>query len=471
MEKKDKEKDMFKKGDLCKHFKGKSLEEKNIYEILETGVKYSGDASDKTIENLVVYKNIFENKIFARELEDLISELSTEKQKLYGQTNRIEKLSVEEIESVKRELESRKQMKHIGEKYFETLDDKLREYFKILSKDIPEFLYEYIGTREMQKQGRISVTCGSCYTKLIDIDKWYSSLDHSVAVALIVWNFTKDKKQTLAGLLHDIATPAFKHCIDFMNGDHEKQESTEELTIKIIRDSKEIMALLKRDRIKLEEVADYHIYPIADNDTPRLAADRLEYTLSNGLGVRMKLWKLEDIREVYNNIEVQVNEDGVEELGFQDKEIAEKFVNVMTKLSKFYISNKTTFSMQFLADIMKKMSEENLISVEDLYSLSEEEIIARIENCKLGNIAECFKVWRNSTELMESDEYVDRVYCIKGKNKRRWIEPLVKSEKGYERINHISESAKANIESFLEYKPKTYCYLEIDKDFGIKSTK
>jgi len=185
----------------------------------------------------------------------------------------------------------------------------------------------------------------------------------------------------------------------------------------------------------------------------------------------MKLWKLEDIREVYNNIEVQVNEDGVEELGFQDKEIAEKFVNVMTKLSKFYISNKTTFSMQFLADIMKKMSEENLISVEDLYSLSEEEIIARIENCKLGNIAECFKVWRNSTELMESDEYVDRVYCIKGKNKRRWIEPLVKSEKGYERINHISESAKANIESFLEYKPKTYCYLEIDKDFGIKSTK
>ncbi len=96
---------MFKKGDLCKHFKGKSLEEKNIYEILETGVKYSGDASDKPIENLVVYKNIFQNKIFARELEDLISELPEEKQNLYGQKHRVEKLTPDEIREVERRLE------------------------------------------------------------------------------------------------------------------------------------------------------------------------------------------------------------------------------------------------------------------------------------------------------------------------------------------------------------------------------
>ncbi len=47
-----------------------------------------------------------------------------------------------------------------------------------------------------------------------------------------------------------------------MNGDSETQESTEERTEEIIRNSKEIMALLDRDSIKVEEVADYHIYPI-----------------------------------------------------------------------------------------------------------------------------------------------------------------------------------------------------------------
>ena len=97
---------MLEKGDLCKHFKGNNLDEKNIYEIIETGVKYSGDASENPIENLVVYKNIFQNKIFARELEDLIEELPIEKQELYGQKYRVEKLTKEEIEVVKRRLEN-----------------------------------------------------------------------------------------------------------------------------------------------------------------------------------------------------------------------------------------------------------------------------------------------------------------------------------------------------------------------------
>lgn len=360
-------------------------------------------------------------------------------------------------------------MKKTGKKYFEDLDETLKQYFSILSEEIPEYLYEYIGTAEMQNQGKISVTCGSCYTNLFNIKLSYSSLDHSVAVALIVYHFTKDKKQTLAALLHDIATPAFKHCIDFMNGDHENQESTEELTTKIIGDSKDIMSLLKRDGIKLEEVADYHIYPIADNDTPRLAADRLEYTFSNGLGVRTKLWELADVQEIYQNIEVQTNEDGIEELGFKDKEIAEKFVRIMSQLSAFYISNQTTFSMQFIADIMKKMSENNLISKQDLYTLSEEEIIKRIEKCKVGKIAESFKKWRTATELLESEEPVQGVYCIKGKNKKRYIVPLVKTESGYTRINEISESAKQDIEGFLNYKPKTYCALNVDRNFGVNS--
>ena len=157
--------------------------------------------------------------------------------------------------------------------YFENLNETIKQYFNILSDEIPDFLYDYIDTPEMQKQNGISVSCGTIYSEMYN-SMWYSSLDHSVAVALIVWHFTKDKKQTLAGLFHDIATPVFKHCIDFMNKDYETQESTEELTTKIIKESKEIMLLLKRDNIKLEEVNDYHIYPIEDNDTPQLSADR-----------------------------------------------------------------------------------------------------------------------------------------------------------------------------------------------------
>ena len=346
--------------------------------------------------------------------------------------------------------------------YFENLNETIKQYFKILSNEIPEFLYEYIDTPEMQKQAGISVSCGTIYSKMYD-QMWYSSLDHSVAVALIVWNFTKDKKQTLSGLFHDIATPVFKHSIDFMNGDYEKQESTEELTTKIISESKEIMKLLNRDNIKVEEVADYHIYPIADNDTPQLSSDRLEYTLSNGLGATEKIWGLDDIKEVYEDIEVQKNEDGIEELGFKHKEIAEKFVHTMSILSPMYTRNKTKFSMQLLADIMNKMSAKNLITKSDLYKFSEKEIIEKIENCDENNISKCFKKWKNATQINESDTLPQNKYYVNvEKIKTRYINPLVNVGDDYIRIKEISNVASDDIESALSYKTKKYAYLDFE---------
>lgn len=346
--------------------------------------------------------------------------------------------------------------------YLQTLKPEIQEYFKILSPEgIPDFLLDYIETPEMQKQGGVSVSCGTIYSNMFHHKFWYSSLDHSVGVALIVWHFTKDKKQTLAGLFHDIATPVFKHSIDFMNGDYETQESTEELTTKIISESKEIMSLLNKDGIKIEEVADYHIYPIADNDTPQLSSDRLEYTLSNGLGASdEKLWELEEIKEIYQNIEIQKNEDNIEELGFKDKKIAEKFVHTMSKLSSSYIQNKTKFSMQFLADIMKKMSEKNLISKKDLYSLSEKEVIEKIENCELDNISKCFNLWRNATEIKESDIPIAGKYCVSVKAKIRYIVPLVRSQNEFVRINKIAKEASQDIKKALNFKTKKYAYLD-----------
>ena len=337
----------------------------------------------------------------------------------------------------------------------------IQKYFKVLSPEFPDFLLEYIHTPEMQKQSKISVTSGTIYSKMFD-EIWYSSLHHSVAVALIIWNFTKDKKQTLSGLFHDIATPVFKHCIDFMNGDHEKQESTEELTTQIIQNSKEIMALLNRDGIKLEEVCDYHIYPIADNETPQLSADRLEYTLSNGLGVREKIWDLDTIKEIYQDIEVQENEEGIPELGFKHKELAEKFVKTMSKLSCIYVGNETKYSMQFIADIVKKMYEQKLITKKDLYTLSEKEVIQKIENCPIGNISNCFKKWEDATQIKESDELPKDKYAVDIKVKQRYIVPLVEEGNQFIRIDKISESAKQDINDFLNYKPKKYAYLDFN---------
>ena len=275
-------------------------------------------------------------------------------------------------------------------KYYSNLNNEVKEYFNILSPEFPEWLFEYINTPEMERIGKISMSCGTDYSKCFNIQYWYSNLDHSVGVALIIWHFTHDKKQTLAGLFHDIATPAFKHCIDFMNGDTETQESTEERTTDIIRNSKEIMSLLQRDGIKLEEVDDYKIYPIADNDTPKLSADRFEYTFSSGLTF-FRVWNLDKIRKMYHNVVVTKNDDGTHELAFKDKEICEEYIHTISKLWPEWGSDKDRTVMQFLADMCKSMNNLGFMTINDLKTLSEQEIINKVINCENSYLSESFK--------------------------------------------------------------------------------
>ena len=338
--------------------------------------------------------------------------------------------------------------------YIEKLDNRVKEYFNILENDYPEWLNDYINTDALLKQQYISVTCGTIYSNLFESDFFYSSLDHAIAVALIIWHFTHDKKQTLSGLFHDIATPVFKHSVDFLNGDYMTQESTEDLTTTIITNSKEIMSLLERDNIKIEEVEDYHLYPIADNDTPQLSSDRLEYSLSNAL-FTYNLAQADEIKEIYDDLEVQKNEEGIDEISFRTKKLARKFVKLTSRLSVIYREDRTRYSMQLLADIIKKLNEDNLLTLEDLYSLKESEVIEIIENHKYKDI---FNIWKKAKKVKTSTDEPKDVYYVHHGAKIRYIDPLVNGE----RISNICKIAKKMIDKNLSYDMTKYVYLDFN---------
>ena len=330
----------------------------------------------------------------------------------------------------------------------------ITDYFKILEPEFPEWLNKYIDTAELLKQQYISVTCGTIYSKLFESEFFFSSLDHSIAVALIIWHFTHDKKQTLAGLFHDIATPCFKHCIDFLNGDYMNQESTEDLTTQIIKNSKEIMHLLKKDNIDYSEIDNYHIYPIADNDTPQLSSDRLEYSLSNAL-FTYKLLDQDSIAEIYNDIEVQKNDKNEIELGFKTKKIARNFVKVTSRLSVIYREDRTRYSMQLIADILKRLNEKKLITIDDLYKLKESEVIDIIEASEYKDI---FNIWKNAEKVNVSKDEPENVYFVHHGAKIRYIDPLVNGQ----RISKICKIAKKMIEKNLSFDMDNYVYLDFE---------
>jgi len=340
-------------------------------------------------------------------------------------------------------------------KYYDNLNNLRKEYFKILSPVFPEWLLDYIDTPEMQRLSGISMLCGTDYSKIYNYVSFNSTLDHSVGVALIIWNFTKDKKQTLAGLFHDIATPTFKHCIDFMNGDSEHQESTEERTEQIIKNSKTIMNLLDRDGIKIEEISDYHIYPIADNDTPRLSADRFEYTFSNGIFL-YGAWNLDEVSKYYKDIVILKNEDGIEELGFKTQQICKEYLHTILPIFANYDDDNTRTVMQFFADIVKSMNVKGYITIDDLYELSEEDVINKIMNCNDSYIKESFSKFKNATHTFSSETPAHNKYCISVKGKKRYIVPLTKSNGEVCRINKIDETANKEVENYMNLKRSKY---------------
>lgn len=348
-------------------------------------------------------------------------------------------------------------------KYLQNLNEEVREYLKILSPEFPKWLLDYIYTPEMLRLDGIGMSCGTLYTKVYNDKYFYSSLTHSVAVALIIWHFTQDKKQTISGLFHDISTPTFKHCIDFMNGDSEHQESTEERTEQIIKNSKEIMNLLERDNIKIEEVSDYHIYPIADNDTPRLSADRFEYTLSGGL-YQKRVFELKDIEKYYNDIIILKNEDGIDELAFKDIMLCESFIHDISKLWPRWIEDEDRSCMQFIVDIVKSMIIKNYITVDDLYKLSDKEVLQLIENCEDNYIKNAFKMFRDATRdsVYKSDIPNNQIYCTSVKSKKRYINPLVKLEHKVNRIKDVSSVANNDINNFLNMKLHNFIGFNFD---------
>ena len=104
----------------------------------------------------------------------------------------------------------------------------------------------------------VGMNCGCEYTSFSRFEGLdaYSRYDHSLGVALIIWHFTHDIAQSVAGLFHDVATPVFAHVVDFLRGDYLQQESTEDGTTEIIMHSDEILKRLGEYGIKTDSVCD-----------------------------------------------------------------------------------------------------------------------------------------------------------------------------------------------------------------------
>jgi len=332
----------------------------------------------------------------------------------------------------------------------------LFKYFKTASSSYPHFIDKYINTPELKRLGGIGFFCGCDYTKLFDIKYWYSRLDHSIICALMTWSFTKDKQQTLAALFHDLGTPAFSHCIDFLLGDSINQESAEIDIEKIINGSDILMEYLDDDNVSIEDISYLEKYTILENKKPKLCIDRLDGVFSTGI-IWKQFWTIDDVKYIYSNIVVLKNEDGEDELGFNDLSSAFKFFEGIYKYSIVLQQNEDKFTLRFISDSLKYLSEAKLITIDELYKLSEKEVVNLI---KLHDNRETsWNMFVNATKLHRSNKKPNVNYFISIDSKKRYVIPLVLHEGIVVRLNTVSSECQTLLDDYMNYNDSKYCYI------------
>lgn len=293
------------------------------------------------------------------------------------------------------------------------------EYYKKILGDVPEFLVKYLEVPCLKRLKGIGFFCGMDYASkdVYDFRELITRYDHSLTVALLTYKLTHDKKSTIAGLFHDVATPCFSHVIDYMNKDYSKQESTEEYTEEILRNDSLLHSLLKKDNIKIEEIVDFKRYSVVDCSRPMLCVDRIDGIILMGIGWSKNL-TFDNIRDIVESLEVYKNDNNNLEVGFNNINVCNFTLEVNDYLDKLCHSNHDNYMMSLLSDIARLGIDNKLFTYKDLYKKTEDELFLILNGC----------------DSIQIRNLLDKFYNIKIKDipetkipdvKKRLIKPLV----------------------------------------------
>lgn len=330
----------------------------------------------------------------------------------------------------------------------------MEEYLNLFVDDeYPEFIDKYLKTKTLNRLKNVTQFCGCDYTKLYTPRFLYTRYDHSLVVAHMTWHFTKNKRETIAALLHDTGTPCFAHCIDYVFGDYMNQESSERKITDVITMDEELLECLKNDGLLLKDFEDFSMYHILENKSPQLCTDRLDGVLHTCY-IWLHTHSLDEMKEVYDNIETYQNEYGYPEIGFKDLAVAEKFVQMIYNYAKELQGNKDKYVMKYISEIVKSSVEKRLITLNDLYVKEEKEI------CDIfSNNFYTWKEFNEATQIVREEEKPNDMFYISFDTKKRNTIPLIATDEGTRRVIDVSDDVKKNYEYLSEYKDSKYAYL------------
>jgi len=142
-------------------------------------------------------------------------------------------------------------------------------------------LLDLLQTRALK---RLDTVLQHGITGLLGITQPTTRLEHSLGVMVLVRRLGATLKEQIAALLHDASHTAFSHVIDYVFNNHDVQGYHEEKKEEYLASTDIPLTLAShgydwRDFLHEEE------FPLLEQPSPALCADRLDYFLRDSLGL------------------------------------------------------------------------------------------------------------------------------------------------------------------------------------------
>lgn len=262
-----------------------------------------------------------------------------------------------------------------------------------------------------------------------------SRYEHSIGVMLLLRKFDASIEEQIAGLLHDVPHTAFSHVADFVFDD-ENHEYHERFLEEIVYGS-EIPEILEEHGYDTDYILDESNFGLLERESPRLCADRLDYSLRDlegYFGYNMSKFieglKIEEGEYVFQNFN-------------QAEEFGKKYIELD---STVYASALEVAIFELLADIIRKAFELDEITEEDLFT-TDRELMEKLRAIDCEEIRMKFQLLDEGPEIETGAEEPD----IDGSTKARAVDPpfIENGEKiqASERSKELKEAIKEHREN------------------------
>jgi uncharacterized protein len=263
----------------------------------------------------------------------------------------------------------------------------------------------------------------------------YSRYEHSIGVMLLLRRFGASTEEQVAGLLHDVSHTAFSHVIDLALTGSIESESHNDDTLGEHISRPEIKGILLKhglDAEKISKPGEGGNYSLLERALPDLCADRIDYSLRDGIH-----WYLPEAKEYLDCLAIRE-----QEFVFTSRSAAKRFgVHYLKCNREYWSSTESRIRYYFLSKALKGAMEDAIIDLKDLY-LKEAELIGRIrkEGTEEENRCVSLALGKFSYEVdVEGDVFL-------GRTKRRYVDPKFIEGGNLYKLSAVDEEFKNQIE-------------------------